>query len=83
MSYRRLALSLLLDTADDITGVMRSGLQVIGQRDTTKGEGKRLKDNALNFLFSEESESYCDFWCLVAGEPIERVRDKFRKHLSA
>jgi len=80
MSCRTLALNILLDAVDDVSGKVRSDLQNVTYRDTSSGEGKRLKDNALAFFFSKESEPYCLYWCDVAGEPIERFRDKLQKY---
>ena len=79
MSCRALALTVLLDAVDDATGRIRTDSSVT-YRDTSVGEGKRLKDNALDFLFSKESESYCLYWCDIADEPIERFRDLLKKY---
>jgi len=78
MSCRTLALTVLLDAVDDATGKDRTVYNRVVYKDTTKGEGKRLKDNALDFFFSKESEPYCLFWCDLAGEPLSRFRKKLR-----
>ena len=77
MSCKTLALALLLSAVDDVTGRDRAKVGIVC-RDTTKGEGKRLKDNALDFFFSEESEPYCRFWCDMADEPLSRFRERLQ-----
>ena len=78
MSCQTLALALLLDAVDDATGKDRTASNEVVYRDTSKGEGKRLKDNALDFFFSKESEPYCQFWCDMAGESLSSFREKLR-----
>lgn len=80
MSCETMALSLLLDAVDDVTGRDRTDLRTEVYRDTEGGEGKRLKDNALDFFFSRESESCCEFWCDMAGEDIDRFRKRVEKY---
>ena len=80
MSCRTLALTLLLDAVDDATGQDRTDLQNVVYRDTEKGEGKRLKDNAIDFFFSKESEPYCLFWCDMAGQPLFRFRKRLQNY---
>jgi len=78
MNCRILALTLLLDAVDDATGKDRTFFDKVVYKDTSKGEGKRLKDNALDFFFSKESEPYCQFWCDMAGESLSRFREKLQ-----
>jgi len=78
--YRKLALSLLLGAVDDVTGRDRTDLEHVIYRDTTKGKWKELKDNALDFFFSKESEPHCIFWCSVANLPISRFRTLLKKY---
>ena len=80
MSYRILALTLLLDAVDDVTGRDRADLQNEVYQDTSFGEGKRLKDSALDFFFSKESEPYCEFWCILADQPLFRFRERVEKY---
>ena len=79
MNYRIFALTLLLDAVDDITGRDRSKTEKV-YKDTTQGEGKRLKENALDFFFSQESEPYCLFWCDIADQSILRFRRELREY---
>jgi len=78
MSCQTLALTLLLHAVDDAMGQVRIDQYNIVPKDTKKGEGKRLKDNAFDFFFSKESEPYCQFWCDMAGEPLSRFREKLQ-----
>ena len=78
MNCRILALTLLLDAVDDAIGKDRTFFDKVVYKDTSKGEGKRLKDNALDFFFSKESEPYCQFWCDMAGESLSRFREKLQ-----
>ena len=80
MNGRILALTVLLDAVDDVTGRVRTDQVEVVYRDTSFGEAKALKDNALNFFFSKESEPYCEFWCFVADQPISRFRKKLEKY---
>lgn len=80
MSCQILALTLLLDAVDDVTGRDRTDLKNVVYRDTKRGEAKRLKDNALSFFFSKESEPYCESWCHMAGQPIARFRERVEKY---
>jgi len=80
MSYKSLALTLLLDAVDDVTGQDRTDLQHVIYKDTTKGKRLELKENALDFFFSEESEPYLYFWCSVAEEPIARFRELLKEY---
>ena len=79
MNYECFALTLLLDAVDDVTGRDRSKAGEV-YRDTTQGEGKRLKENALDFFFSRESEPYCLFWCDTADQSIYRFRRRLQKY---
>lgn len=65
---RLLALSLLKDAADEITG----------RGDAPTDE--RLKENALNFFFSKESKRDLLFWCEVACVPASYFRDNLKKY---
>jgi len=78
MSCQTLALTLLRDAVDDVTGRDRTVFNRVIYKDTSKGEGKRLKNNALDFFFSKESEPYCHFWCDIADEPLSRFRKKLQ-----
>ena len=80
MSCKTLALTLLLGAVDDVTGRDRSDLRNVIYNDTSSGEGKRLKNNALDFFFSKESEPYCLYWCDMADEPLTRFRHKLKKY---
>lgn len=83
MSCKILALTLLMDAVDDVTGrdrTDRTDLRKVVYRDTSTGEGKRLKDNALDFFFSKESEPYCEFWCQMAEQPLFRFRRQVEKY---
>jgi len=80
MNCKILALTLLMDAVDDVSGIDRTGLRKVCYKDTSTGEGKRLKNNALDFFFSKESEPYCLFWCDIAGQDIERFRKRVEKY---
>ena len=74
-----LALSLLKDADDDVRGRDSSDPDnVIVYAPSPKRE--RLKVNALSFFFSRDSETCARFWCDMAGHPLERFRQKLRKH---
>lgn len=79
MSCKILALNLLMDAVDDITGQDRTDSRIV-YRDTDGKEGKRLKNNALDFFFSKESEPHCLFWCDMAGQSINRFRKRVEKY---
>ena len=60
-----LALTLLNDAVDDVRG----------HDEYMPGENPEwLKESALMFFFSKESEKDARFWCTVAGEKLERFR---------
>ena len=80
MSCKILALTLLLDAVDDVTGRDRTDLQNVIYKDTTQGEGRRLKNCALDFFFSRESEPYCLYWCDMAGQPLLRFRRRLKDY---
>lgn len=63
-----LALNLLKDAADEITG--RGDAPV----------DERLKENAMDFFFSKESEHDLKFWCEVACVPISYFRSNLEKY---
>lgn len=65
---RLLAINLLKDAADEITG--RGDAPV----------DERLKENAIDFFFSKESEPDLKFWCEVACVPTSYFRNNLKKY---